>query len=483
MPVVDSPDSSSAAAALTIDERAELERLRTELATLRSTPPPPAPPRAPTRWASVASAVLLVLGLLLVPVSVLSVWAHNQLSDTERFVATTSPILADPAVRSTLADRVTAEIFAQVDVQGLANEAVDALAAQGVPAGVVDRLHGLTGPLADGTRTFVGDKVDELVASPAFVAAGERALAVTHQQIAAALAGNPSALTVAGGETVLDLYPFIEAAKQQLVASGFSLAARLPEIHPTVALFPASTLVRAQSLYTVLDVAATWLPWVTLVLLIAGVMLAKRRRRATLVVGLAVMATMLVLAAALLAVRGIVVGAAAPQSAAAAASTFDIVVRFVRAALRTLFVVGLVVALAAWVTRPSATAVRLRGTVGGGIARMRRGGFARTVGSGPVGPWVHDHRVALRTALVVLAALVVVLWDRPSGWTVLGVVLVLLVLLGVVELLDQPSPATTGSGDGRSGDGESGNDGDPPRVLAATVAADATPPGPEEGPS
>ncbi|MBN9110886.1 MAG: hypothetical protein J0I34_19160 [Pseudonocardia sp.] len=476
MPVVDSPDSSSAPAALTLDERAELERLRTELAALKAAPPPPPPSRVRIRWASVASAVLLVLGLLLVPVSVLSVWAHNQLSDTDRFVATTSPILADPAVQSTLADRVTAEIFTQVDVQGLANQAVDALAAQGLPAPVVDRLHGLTGPLADGTRNFVSDKVHELVASPAFVAAGTQALTVSHQQISAALAGDPSALTVQGGNTVLDLYPFIEAAKQKLVASGFELAAKLPEIHPTIALFPASVLVRAQSLYTVLDVAATWLPWVTLLLLIGGVMLAKRRRRATLVVGLAVMATMLLLAAALLVVRGIVVGAVAPQSAAAAASTFDIMVRFVRAALRTLFVVGLVVALAAWVTGPSSAAVRLRGTAARGIGSMRRGGFARKLSSGPVGPWVHDHRVVLRVALVVLAALVVVLWSQPSGWTILGVVLVLLVLLGVVELLDQPSPAAPAVDDGTGGELSHS-------TVAATVAASGDGAASSEGPA
>ncbi|WP_103379867.1 hypothetical protein [Pseudonocardia dioxanivorans] len=451
MSVVDSPDSSGVAAALTTDERAELERLRTEVADLRSAPPPQPPARRRIRWASVGSAVLLVLGLLLVPVSVFAVWTHNQLSETDRFVATVGPVLEDPAVQSAVADRVTAEIFAQVNVQGLANEAVDALAAQGLPAPIVDRLHGLTGPLADGTRNFVGSKVHELVSSPAFVAAGERALTITHQQIAAALAGQSSALVVQGGETVLDLAPFIDAAKQQLVASGFELAGKIPEIHPTIALFPASTLIRAQTLYSLLDVTATWLPWVTLALLVGGVLLARRRRRATLVVGLAVMGIMLVVAGALLAVRGIVVGSVAEQSAAAVGSTYDIVVRFVRAALRTLFVVGLVVALAAWVTGPSNTAVRLRGALSRGVGALRRGGFARRLAAGPVGPWVHDHRVLLRTVLVVLAALVVVLWDRPSGWTVLTVALVLVVLLGVLELLDQPRSLVTADADGSPG--------------------------------
>ncbi|GAA4697147.1 hypothetical protein GCM10023215_39120 [Pseudonocardia yuanmonensis] len=439
-----SAPAPDAAGPLTSAERAELQRLRAELAALRAAPPPPPPPsrrpRGPVRWASIASAVLLVLGLLLVPVSVLAIWTNNQISDTDRFVATMGPVLEDPAVQTAVAGRVTQEIFAQVDVQQLANQAVDALAAQGLPAPIADRLHGLTGPLADGTRSFVQEKVQELVSSPTFVAAGQQALTVTHEQLAAVLAGQSSAISVQGTHAVLDLYPFIEAAKQRLVADGFELAARIPAIHPTVPLFPASTLIRAQTLYQLLDVSATWLPWVTLAFLIGGALLARNRRRATLVIGLAVMGTMLALAAALLVVRGVVVGAVAEQSSAAAASAYDILVRFVRAALRTLFVVGLVVALAAWVTGPSSAAVRIRRALARGVASLRRGAVARRLAEGPVGPWVHDHLGLLRTALVVLAALVVVLLDRPSGVTVLVVVLVLLVLLGVVQFLDQPRP-------------------------------------------
>jgi hypothetical protein len=49
------------------DERGELERLRQEVAALRATAVPP--PRRRIRWASVAAAVLLVLGCMGVPFS------------------------------------------------------------------------------------------------------------------------------------------------------------------------------------------------------------------------------------------------------------------------------------------------------------------------------------------------------------------------------------------------------------------------------
>ena len=101
--------------------------------------PPTVRARRSVRWASVGSAVLLVLGLVLVPLSVLAIWTNNQVSDTERFVATVSPIVEDPSVQTALADRITAEVLARVDIRQIVDETVNALAAQGLPPPVVDR--------------------------------------------------------------------------------------------------------------------------------------------------------------------------------------------------------------------------------------------------------------------------------------------------------------------------------------------------------
>ena len=94
------------------------------------------------------------------------------------------------------------------------------------------------------------------MASPRFVQAAQRSTEVVHQQLQTVLSGRSSAVTIEGANAVLDLAPFIEAAKQRLVASGFAAAARIPEIHPTVELFPASYLVQAQTAYRALDAAA-----------------------------------------------------------------------------------------------------------------------------------------------------------------------------------------------------------------------------------
>src|SRR4051812_18013435 len=221
---------------LDADERRELDRLRQEVATLRAGP---TPGRRRIRWASLAAGVLLVLGCVGVPASVLAVWTHRQVADTGRFVATVSPVIHDPLVQSALTNRISMEVLARIDVEQIANEAIDALAAQGMRPQLVDRLHDLTGPMAAGVAGLVRDKVGQLVASPDFAAAWNRALQITHQQANAVLSGEAAAIAIKDGMVVLDLGPFIDAAKQQLVASGFGAAARIPEVHPTIDLFAA----------------------------------------------------------------------------------------------------------------------------------------------------------------------------------------------------------------------------------------------------
>jgi hypothetical protein len=128
-------------------------------------------------------------------------------------------VIQDPLVQSALTNRITTEVLARIDVQQIANEAIDALAAQGMRPQLVDRLHDLTGPMAAGVAGLVGDKVGQLVASPDFTAAWNRALQITHQQANAVLSGEAAAIAIKDGMVVLDLGPFIDAAKQHLVAS------------------------------------------------------------------------------------------------------------------------------------------------------------------------------------------------------------------------------------------------------------------------
>ena len=249
------------------------------------------------------------------------------------------------------------------------------------------------------------------------------------------------AVGVSNGQVTLDLAPLEAVAKQDLVARGLTIAGKIPIVHATFALFPSKNLVKAQKAYRLINDLKIVLPIVTLVLLGLGVFIARRPRRALIGAGLGFAASMLVLGAALLIARSLYLGsvpASAPADAAAAA--FDILVRFIKTALRTLLVVGLVVAAGAFFTGPSGPAVRTRHALSSGLGRLRHGGE-----SGPASRWTYAHRHALRIGAVALAALIFVFWGQPTAVVVVAIAVLLLVVLGLIEVIGrpatQPSPA------------------------------------------
>jgi uncharacterized membrane protein len=149
---------------------------------------------------------------------------------------------------------------------------------------------------------------------------------------------------------------------------------------------------------------------------------------------------MLVLALGLLVFRGIYLNSV-PNSVLpsdAAAVIFDTLVRFIREALRTLLLVGLVVAIGAFFSGPSVTAVRARGAVKSGFDWVRGAGERRGVSTGPVGQWTYRYRQALRIGAVFLVALLFVFWGRPTAAVVIWLTVLLLVLLGLIELIGRP---------------------------------------------
>ena len=152
---------------------------------------------------------------------------------------------------------------------------------------------------------------------------------------------------------------------------------------------------------------------------------------------------MLVLAIGLLIARSIylssVPSSTLPGDAAAAA--FDAMVHFIKVGLRVVLVVGLVVAIGAFFTGPSHTAVQTRSALTSGMDWIRHYGERRGVSTGPVGQWTYLHRRSLRIGAVALVALIFVFWGEPTALLVIVLVILLLVVLGLIELIGRP-PAT-----------------------------------------
>ena len=434
---------------LTDDERAELERLRAEVATLRARARQPEAAARPgaggarrQRWRVAIATLLIVLGCVLAPLAGVAVWARNQVTNTDRYVQTVSPLASDPAIQNAITDQITAQVFTYLDVRGLTTQAVDALTERGnLPPQVAGQLQALAGPIANGVQSFTRAQVGKVVQSSAFADAWVQANRLAHQELVKALTGvGDGAITVEGDTVSINLAAFIQTVKTQLVAAGFTLAERIPQVNASFVLFQSKDITRARSVFNLLTTLGNWLPVVALTLIALGVYVAKDHRRALIGAGLGVAVAMLLLALGLAVFRSVYLDAvpAAVLPHDAAAVLYDTIVRFLRAGLRTVFVLGLVVAAGAFMAGQSATATRTRTRLAGAIGWLRRGAEGAGLRTGPVGTWVQANRRALRIGAVAVASLALVFWTRPTGKVVVGLALGLLVVLAVVEFLARP---------------------------------------------
>jgi hypothetical protein len=420
---------------LSEDEHAELEHLRVEVDELRMSQKP----RRRIGWRAPVATVLIVIGCLLAPVSVIGVWTANQVSDTNRYIANIEPLIHNPAIQNSLTDNITTAITTHLNVSGLTNQAAAALTSKGLPR-LGTLLKTFSGPLSSAVAGFIHNTVHKIITSPKFANAWIQVNTVAHQTLVKALSGQTGAISVSNGRVVLDLAPFIAIVKQDLVKRGFTLVNSLPPIHPTIALFSAKSLVQAQSLYRLINDLKIVLPILSLLLIALGVYVNRNHRRALIAAGLGFAASMLVLGALLLLARGAYLNSVPSNvlSSDAAAAAFDTLVRFIKEALRVLLLVGLIVAAAAFLTGPSVTAVRIREGFSNALGWVRSSGEHHGVSTGPVGRWTYDHKTLLRVCAVGLAALIFVFWGRPTLGVVIGIVVVLLVVLGLIELIGRP---------------------------------------------
>jgi hypothetical protein len=436
------PESAEENSGLSQDERAELERLRAETAELQSKTAATGRRRR-FSWRTPVSIVLIVLGCVLALVSVIGVWAGNEVSDTGRYVATVEPLIHDPAVQNALTDKITDQVIAQINLNGVINQAVTQLNSKGLPR-LSTLLTTFSPQIASAVTSFVHSTVHTIIASPAMANAWVQVNTVAHQGIVKVLSGQGGgALSVVNGQIVLNLGPLIVVAKQDLVAHGFSLASNIPPVSPTFALFQAKDLGKAQALYRLVTTLKIVLPILALLLLAGGVYAARGRRRALIGAGLGLAASMLVLAIGLLIARSIYLSSVPtstlPSDAAAAA--FDALVHFLKLGLRTLLLVGLVVAAGAFLTGPSRAAVATRSGTASGLEWIRHYGERRGVSTGPVGEWTYLHRRGLRIGAVSLFAVIFVFVGEPTPVLVIVLVILLLVVLGLIELIGRPAAA------------------------------------------
>jgi hypothetical protein len=379
------------------------------------------------RWRRILAAVLIVISCILVPLSGLAVWVRNQLLDTDRYVETVTPLASNPDVIDTVAQRITARLFEEVDVQQVAEDALP------------KRADFLAGPLAAGTRQLVEQLAHRILESDQFQEVWVDANRFAHTQVDNALTGGGKVVSTRDGKVTLNLSAIFEVVKQQLADRGITIFDSIPinALSLKFELFDAKSLGQAQSGVDLLRTVAWVLPVLALVLLGVGLWLSPHRRKTLVRWGIGVAIAVTVLGAGVTVGRYLyldaVVSDALPRATAAA--VFDILVRFLRQGVRAAIVAGLLVALIAWISGSGRVAVRLRTTFVGVFGGL--GDRAETAGwtFGGFGRFVHAYRNPILVLGVIVGLATLALADRVSATRILLTVLVLLLFVGVVEFV------------------------------------------------
>jgi hypothetical protein len=418
-----------------------LARLEAENAELRGqiakgAVPAAAPPRHRVRqWTAV---VLIAIGALLAPLGLVASWAERTLTDTDRYLETVAPLADDPQVQQAIINRTVTTVMSNIDVSAVTSELQEFLVEQGAPPRLTDRIDLLNAPLTSGVQTLVTRVVTDFVTSDSFSSLWTQVNRVAQTQIVAILNGDPNTVVQLDDEGYLSLQlgPIIDIVKEQLVANGLEIAARIPAVNPTVPIAQADGLSQLRTGYNVLDTLGTWLPWLALMFLVAGVLVSTRRMRMTVVAALSVVGGMVLLAIGLAVGKEAVLGSLpATSSGGAVTVLYEQIVQFMRIAIRMVAVVGLVVALFAFLAGGSAAALATRRSAGNGFETVRSWGRGKGVDTGGFGVWLGARRTLIRWLLIAIGVLVIIAADTPTAGLVIWTTVIILVVIGIVELL------------------------------------------------
>ena len=369
----------------------------------------------------------MVVSCVLAPLSVLSIWLRNQVLNTSRYVDTVAPLATNQDVINTAATNVTDVLFDKIDVQGVARDALP------------KRLDSFAPVLETGLRQFVFDTTVRFMNTKQFQDLWKEANRRAHNQLVKALTDQGKVVTTENGQVVLDLAPVVEQARLALDQRGIGIFDRIPidQLSLKFELVDASNLEKAQQGTHYLNMLAWILPLLVFASLGGALALSSNRRRTLLRWGIGIAVAVAIIGAGVAYGRTLYLDAATSPKfpEATASAVFDTLVRFLRQGVRVVVALGLVVAFIAWLTGPSRLATRIRNTVTRGGAAAGEHGMT----FGAFGVWVAAHRRAVMVGTVLLALIVLLLWNQPRGITVLVLALITLVLLAFEEFVARAS--------------------------------------------
>jgi hypothetical protein len=353
------------------------------------------------------AALLVVVSSISILVSMLAVWAHHTIFDTDAFMETIEPVLQDPALNAALGDYITEEVTGALALEERLQEPLAKLDAFLSTAllgllGIdeegqefLDRfdrptLEALAAPIADRLNERIANRVDQVMASPEVTELIPRVVRRAHEGAVALARDELETLpnvSVVDGEVQLNTLPIIarvlegvagelrgllpdidlpdalsDRIDEAVAQLRQALGERVPDDFGQVTIMSEDQLVEIQDTATTLDRWTWGLVILSVALVVATILVSPHRRRTVIHLGIGVI---IAIALAILLVRRVEAAVIGEIASPARTETARGILEQLFAGLRQL-IVGfiLVAALVAlgfhlagrprWVTEPRA---------------------------------------------------------------------------------------------------------------------------------
>jgi hypothetical protein len=309
------------------------------------------------RWRRFAVAMLILLGSLVIIGANLAFWMRGTILNTDRWVSTVGPLTQNEVIVNTLTGYVVAEVFEAVNVQQVAQDILP------------ERVAFLSVPLTSALQDAVRDTVSEVIRSDQINAAWIAVNRTAHQLIIGVLRGEGDVLYVRGGQLTLDLSDLFGSVISRVGLEELGLFEGQDDVGKFV-LLESRQVAAVQSALALLDGMSWLLLIVALVLYVVAWLVSLWRNHTILWIGAAVaiaMAlTLLLLAIAQPLVLAYIVD---PVIRAFAGEIWGLVLRGLIIQTILVGIVGLLIALGAWLAGPHSRAVAIRTGFRGWIGR------------------------------------------------------------------------------------------------------------------
>lgn len=307
-------------------------------------------PAKPTRGRRILVGSVLGVTTLLLIVGIFALWANRLLFNPDNWSTTSTQLLNSPNIRSTTANYVVDQLYANVNVAGL------------IKSGLPPRLEPLASPAAGALRNVAVQGVQTALTRPRVQSLWAQANRAADETLIAIINGKHGNVSVNQGAVVLNLSSVVDQIASRIGLPP-NLGAKLPHNVANVTIFKSKQLKLVQDIGKAVQHLALALAIAVPLLYALAILLAEGRRRRTLMnVGFAlVLGGLLVLVLRRVFISQVVDSLVSDASLRPTArDTVSIATQLLRGAAIGSVSLGVALILAAWFAGPARVATAAR---------------------------------------------------------------------------------------------------------------------------